>query len=166
MHKLETERTLYKMFLKMFATACEEIPAADFQTLPSGGGNSPNWIMGHLLVVNCFGLSMLGQSSDQLAELMPIYGPGSTPTEDDSTLLSREELLKHFTETSQQFLGAIEGATVEQLDAAQQTPFFQDTLPTNRELLAHLLTTHFALHFGQLSAWRRGREYDSLLKFN
>lgn len=166
MHKLETERTLYRMFLDMFAKACEEIPESDFQSLPPGGGNSPNWIMGHLLVVNQFGLSMLGQSSDQLAELMPVYGPGSTPTEDQSNLLSRGELLEQFTSTSKDFLDAIESATVEQLDAAQQTPFFQDSLPTTRELLAHLLTTHFAMHFGQLSAWRRGREYDSLLKFN
>lgn len=166
MHKLETECTLYRMFLGMFATACEEISDADFHLLPPGGGNSPNWIIGHLLVVNRFGLSMLGQQSDQLAELMPIYGPGSIPTEDKSTLLSRDELLKDFSKTSEEFLAAIEASTVEQLDAAQETPFFQDSLPTTRELLGHLLTTHFAMHFGQLSAWRRGRNYDSLIKFN
>ncbi len=28
-------------------------------------------------------------------------------------------------------------------------------LPTAREVIAHLMTTHIGIHLGQLSAWRR-----------
>lgn len=152
------------MISKMTADCCAEIPELDFHLLPSGGGNSPNWILGHLVVVNRFGLSMLGLPTEELGALMPIYGPGSQPTENTASLMTRDELLDQFVGTGKQFLSAIEAASVEQLDAAQTTPFFQDALPTTRELLAHLLTTHLGLHFGQLSAWRRSRGYDSVLK--
>ena len=44
----------------------------------------------------------------------------------------------------------------EKMDQPQTSDFFKDSpVKTIGDVVAHLLTTHFAFHIGQISAWRR-----------
>lgn len=165
MAEMDLEIKLFQMVRRMLGKMVEEIPSGDFQRLPSGGGNSPNWLLGHLTVVNLMGVATLGGRPGGLKEMLPVYGPGSKPTEDTTTLSSKEELLETFNATADQFVALVEAATADQLNAQRESPILREVLPTNRDIVGHLLTTHLALHVGQLSAWRRGHGMDSILQF-
>ncbi len=165
MAQLELEVKLFQLVRGLLTSMVDEIPSEDFQRLPAGGGNSPNWILGHLTIANGFGLMTLGQPSERAESMMPMYGPGSKPTEEMAELLSKEELVQAFHELADQFVAAVEGATPDQLAAPREGPLLQEQLPTVGDMTGHLLTTHFALHIGQLSAWRRAQGMDPVIKF-
>ncbi len=165
MANLDLEIKLFQLIRGMLEKMVDEIPPGDFQTLPPGGGNSPNWILGHLTVANLLGVATLGGRPTGLKPMLPIYGPGSKPTEDPSALSSKEELVASFNATADQLIAAVEAATSDQLLAARESPILQEELPTVKDLVGHLLTTHFGIHIGQLSAWRRERGMDSILQF-
>ena len=120
--------------------------------------------MGHLVVCNAFGLALLGHENDLLAPGLPIYGPGSVPTDDVSVLTQQADLMSQFDETSALLTRAINEADPASFDAPQESPFLREELPTKGDMLRHLLTTHLALHSGQMSAWRRSRGLPSILK--
>lgn len=165
MENLDLEIKLFRMASRMLLKMVDEIPGEDFQRLPAGGGNSPNWILGHLTVASLMGVATLGGRPGGLKQMLPTYGPGSTPTEDAESLSSKEELIAAFNESADQFVALAESATADQLNALRESPILREELPTNGDIVGHLLTTHIALHIGQLSAWRRGRGMDSILQF-
>lgn len=162
---LDLEVRLYRLIGGMLRTMVDGIPDDDFRTLPAGGGNSPNWILGHLVVANRMGLATLtGERSREMIDYMRKYGPGTTPSEDPGETLDKPDLVAAFDETADQLVAAIESATDAKLAERRDGPLLADELPTVRDILGHLLTTHLALHVGQLSAWRRGHGYDSVLE--
>lgn len=163
MSEFRRQLVLFRMFENMTHEMLGNITDSDFTAIPFGGGNSPNWILGHLTVSNAFSLSLCGVTEPLVQEWMPIYGPGSTPSDDASQIASRNELTKQFKRTCDEVVAAVETVTVEFLDDLHQAPFLRSSLPTNGDLLGHLVNTHFALHVGQLSAWRRARGMESVL---
>lgn len=161
---MELETKLYTVMRSVLTDMVRDIPEADFQKLPIGGGNSPNWILGHLALCNEFGLMTMGLPVLRAQEMMPIYGPGSQPTEDVSQLMTKAELVAFFDESSERFLAAVANASPESYSAERENPVLKEQLPTVGDMIGHLLTTHFGLHIGQLSAWRRGRGMASVLQ--
>ena len=161
---MKNELTLNALISSMVLEMAHSIPDDQFHLLPSGGGNSPNWIMGHLCLGNGFGMQLLGHDPEILKLTGAAYGPGSTPTEDQSTLMSKSDLLTHFESSRIDLVTAIEKADPAVFAAPQQTSILTQQLPTVGDFVGHLLTTHVALHTGQLSAWRRSRGLDSIMK--
>ncbi len=155
--------TLYKMFHTMTHEMLSGISDDDFVAIPFGGGNSPNWILGHITIGNMFTLNILGQTQEEVATWMPDYGPGSTPSDDVTKIMDRDVLQATFDRTHNEVIAAVEPVTVEFLDKTHEAPFLRKALPTNGDLLGHLLTTHFAMHVGQLSAFRRNRGMEPVL---
>ena len=86
---------------------------------------------------------------------MKQFGPGSMPVDAPQDYPSKEELLDVARRTHARAIALMETATVEQQSAPNEPPFFPDQFPMVGDLLTHLLSTHGALHLGQLSAWRR-----------
>ncbi|MDB4731709.1 DinB family protein, partial [bacterium] len=99
--------------------------------------------------------SLLGEEMGTDDAWMQTYGPGSTPVDDRGTYPSKAELLQKLESTCERAESLAIGASQDQLVAANETPFFPKQFPTVGDLLTHLLTTHAAMHLGQLSAWRR-----------
>ena len=122
---------------------------------PHPGMNHPAWVLGHYAIGADFVAQLLGQPMLTDDDWMATFGPGSTPTSDRSAYPSRDALLEVVNNTHVRAIEFMATATPEQLAAANETPFFPDVFPTVGDLLTHLLTTHAALHLGQLSAWRR-----------
>lgn len=75
----------------------------------SGGGNSPGWILGHLVVVNRFGHSMLGGPALDPAEL-EMFGPGSSPELSASKCPSKQKLQTAEEETAAALIAAVQAA--------------------------------------------------------
>ncbi|QDV13719.1 DinB superfamily protein [Rosistilla oblonga] len=161
---MELEAKLFTMMRGVLTEMVDGISDADFQSLPAGGGNSPNWILGHLALCNEFGLMTMGLPVERAEQMMPIYGPGSQPTEAADNLMSKADLVTFFNESADRFLMAVANASDEDLAAERSSPILKAHLPTVGDMVGHLLTTHFGMHIGQLSAWRRSRGMGSVLK--
>ena len=69
---------------------------------------------------------------------------------------SKDDFVKMTLEGYPRMSEAIRNASEEQLSAAHGIRLLDGTpTQTTGELMAHLLTSHFAFHLAQLSGWRR-----------
>jgi hypothetical protein len=148
------ERTLYG-FLHAYAhRLVADIPAEHFLAQPVPTMNSPGWLIGHLAVVADYTLEVLGRPYTAPALFHDLYGPGTEPTEDVSKYPPRDELLAAYDAGHAAVVEAVPSADPARMAAANDLGFLPE-LPTIGAVVAHLLTTHEAIHLGQLSAWRR-----------
>ena len=159
---LELERKLYGMMSGMLTSMVDEIPEDQFQQ-QLGKGNPPSWILGHLAVVNDFGVATVGGKPELLEEYLTVFGPGSPPVGEHP---SKNELLKMFTTSQSRFMAALDSTTDDVLGAERDSPILKEQLPKVADMIGHLLTSHISLHVGQLSAWRRERGMDSILQLS
>ena len=165
MNQMELETKLFQMMRGMLLQMVDEINPDDFQRTLAGGGNSPNWILGHLAIANLMGLATLGQPDPQTKALAALYGPGTQPTEDASAVPSKSELIDTFNRSADLLVAAAQAASLDQLAALRESTILKEQLPSVSDLIGHLLTTHFSLHIGQLSAWRRFNGMNPVLQF-
>ena len=149
----ELKTQLFDLMRNMAAEMALGIPEEHFNE-PRGGSNSPKWIIGHLALGMDFGMNLLGEPTDAIAEMMPKYGPGSPGgrVEDSYTCY---DLVAHMRNVGDALKLKVAEVNEEQLSQPQTTPFLANELPTVGGLLAHIYTTHIALHMGQLSQIRR-----------
>jgi len=163
MAQWETMTRLFDLMREMAAEMASSIPEDHFNE-PRGGSNSPKWITGHLALGMDFGLSLLGEPTKEIAEMMPLYGPGSAGgrVEDSRT---QDELVEHLRTVGNILREKVVSVSDEQLSQPQSTPFLSSELPTVGDLLGHVYTTHIALHMGQLSQIRRELGLPSLYQF-
>lgn len=141
----------------------DDIDDSEMTKLPHSGMNHPAWILGHLALVADLAAKLLGEEMSTDDAWMQTYGPGSIPVDDRGTYPSKLELLQKFKSTCERAESLASGASSDQLAAENETPFFPEQFPTVGDLLTHLLTTHAAMHLGQLSAWRRAVGKGSVL---
>lgn len=132
-----------------------DIDDGDLCTLPHPGMNHPAWILGHVALGSDLVAKLLGKDMVTDAKWMAKFGPGSTVNGDRSDYPSKEELLSTMRQTHAYAIECLESAEESALAAANSTPFFPTEFPTVGHLIVHLMTTHAAMHLGQLSAWRR-----------
>jgi len=119
-------------------------------------GNPPAWILGHLVVCNDYALRMLGGPRLAPAEWHKRFGRGMSPKDDPNPLPSKRELVEKLAEGREQVVAAAAKVDPERMNQPHSVELFKDSpLQTQGDILAHLMTTHFAGHVGQLSVWRR-----------
>ena len=82
---------------------------------PPFGGNSINWIMGHLVVSRCNFMIPLGGASIWTMDQCMRFIPGSAPVTGDSDSVPFDSLLSDFDRTQKQLMSALETAAVEKL---------------------------------------------------
>jgi len=119
-------------------------------------GNPPAWILGHLAVCNDYALRILGGPRLAPAEWHKRFGRGMSPKDDPSPLPTKRELVEKLAEGRDQLAPAAAKVDPERMNQPHNVELFKDSpLQTQGDILAHLMTTHFAGHVGQLSVWRR-----------
>ncbi|HXY33631.1 MAG TPA: DinB family protein [Planctomycetaceae bacterium] len=127
------------------------------------GGNSPAWILAHLAIVNDFCLRNLGEKQPSApTEWHKRFRPGAVPKDDPAPLPTKAELAEVLESGRRRIVEAAAKADPEKMNQPQTSDFFKDSpVKTVGDVVAHLLTTHFAFHLGQISAWRRieGKPY-------
>ena len=159
---LELERKLYGMMSGMLMSMVEGIPEDQFQQQP-GKGNPPSWILGHLAIVNDYGVATVGGKPELLEEYLPVFGPGSPPV---GSHPSKDVLMEMFTSSSGRFLATLDNTSEDVFNSERDSPILKEQLPKVADMIGHLLTSHISLHVGQLSAWRRDRGMDSILQLS
>lgn len=125
-----------------------------FQPLP--GVHHPAWIVGHLAVVIDFVPALLGQEKALPDSWRALFGPGTKEQADRSLYPSKAELWEALVRGHQRAAEVVAAAPTEVL--GQPNPTGVERLAgfkTVGELVFALLTSHEAIHLGQLSFWRR-----------
>jgi hypothetical protein len=151
----ETILAAYR-FTQMYAEKlAADLTDDELTVQPHAGMNHAAWVLGHVALGSDFVALLLGEPTVTGEAWMATFGPGSTPVDDRAAYPSKDELLATMRTTHARAIKLLAAATAEQLDLPNGTPFFPVDFPTVGALITHLMTTHAALHLGQLSAWRR-----------
>jgi hypothetical protein len=78
------------------------------------------------------------------------------PKDDTAPLPTKAELVQTIEAGRRKIVEAIAKVDPARMEQPQNSDFFKDSpVKTVGDVVAHLLTTHFAYHLGQISAWRR-----------
>ncbi len=124
------------------------------QPVPGRVLNHPAWLLGHLAWASEGGSALLGQPSARAAEWREVFGMGTTPQADRSRYPAKTELLRRLEEAHANLSAAVCKATPEVL--AQPAPErLRGRFATVGNVVLGMMTSHEALHLGQLSVWRR-----------
>lgn len=153
----EQEAALLRFNTEYARQLLDGFPEARLWEPPSKGIHPAGWIVGHLATTLDMALGYFQLPGRAPATWRVLFGPGSS---DDVPVDRRPS----FAELRSVMDGAI-GDLNRNLTSANPAkmaerhalpfPILQQTLPTNGDLLAHLVATHFAAHLGQLSVCRR-----------
>ncbi len=151
----ETILAAFRFTLGYAEKLAADLSEDEMARFPQRGMNHAAWLLGHVALGADFVALLLGQSMVTDEEWMATFGPGSTPADNRALYPSKDQLLATMRMTHDRAIELLSEATPAQLDAPNQTRFFPVEFPTVGALITHLMTSHAALHLGQLSAWRR-----------
>jgi hypothetical protein len=140
-----------------------DLADAELAAQPQPGMNHAAWVLGHVALGSDFVPLLLGQEMLTDEAWTATFGPGSTPVGDRAAYPSKDQLMATMRKAHARAIEVLAQATTQQLDAPNETRFFPAEFPTVGALITHLMTTHAALHLGQLSAWRRALGKGSVL---
>lgn len=160
---MDSQIKLFGIMRGMFQGMLSDVEDSLLYEAPHGGGNSPAWVLGHLTVCNQFGLNQLGKE-ELSPEYLECFGPGSKPDFNPEAAPTIAEMKVEFERSADAFAAAVAASSKDQLEASREGQLLADPFATVGDMVGHLLTTHFSLHVGQFSAWRRGRNLPSILK--
>jgi DinB superfamily len=117
--------------------------------------NPPSWLLGHLAAEGDKALQTLGESERLLPEEWHrSYLQGYSP-QDVQVRHSKEELLAANHRVYARLREVVSALPTERLQEPSHSEFLRAHLPTRGAWLAHILTTHIAMHAGQIQMWRR-----------
>lgn len=123
---------------------------------PTAKMNPPAWIIGHLSVTTDLGRELLGLPRAAPKEWHDLFDTGTVPSPEPGLYPPKADLLAGYEAAHARLTDAVRRlARLDVLDRANPIDALATGLPTLADLMAHLLTTHEAMHLGQLSAWRR-----------
>ena len=151
----EREIILYDFMLRYATVLLADVDDGVMTDQPFAAANHPAWILGHLRVAEDAGLRMLGVESDCPATWYDLFEPGTLPHPERARYPSKAELFERLGTGHAALRTAVANATAEELAADNGNEVLRPHLPTLGDVLAHAMTTHPAMHCGQLAAWRR-----------
>jgi len=152
----EHERKLFGLMLRYTRKLTSDLTDEQFSQLPVPTMNPPVWIMGHLATVNDFGLQIAGREFQCPKAWHADFGPNSQPLQYQSGVApTKAELMTAFERGHADLDAVVSSVPADVLAERQPLDFLRPHVETLGELLSHLMTTHIAIHLGQLSAWRR-----------
>lgn len=153
----DREFKVYAFLLDYGRSLAADIDDARFAEQPAPGLNPPAWQFAHLATTADMALALLGERPTLAEDWRATFGPGSKPSADRSSYPPKEELLGLWGEAHARFAAAASDASDRRLEHPNPlkiAPIVR-AFPTVGDLVAHLLTSHEAMHLGQLSSWRR-----------
>lgn len=157
---LEPVLPTYRFCCEFLRRQLDQIDPADADLDPTGHLKTPRWQAGHLLVGDLFAADVVGLQAGgpTLADLMPAFGPGSDPHAVPTDGPSMADLTAAKAEIEGPLADAVRAADASRFTGPHGIEFLNDwPLETQTDLLAHLLSTHFATHLGELAMWRRAK---------
>lgn len=145
------------------------LPMGEVGAVPT---NHPAWVYGHLGLYMPHVIRYAGDKTAADELTAPdgwdgLFGMGSTCQDDpDGTLYPQmPEVVDQFERGFEAALNAVERADGAVFELAQPNESLRERFPTVGASITFMLTTHVALHIGQVSAWRRMEGLGSALGF-
>lgn len=152
----EHERTLYRMLHDYARRLVADVPEERMTAQPSPGMNHPQWVLGHLAICTDYAADLLGDPAKACPEAWHRdFGPSSIPLPELPEPPTKAALWSALESGHARVEALLPRADPLTLALPHPIDFLRPALQTNGELLAHLLSTHEAIHLGQLSTWRR-----------
>jgi hypothetical protein len=151
----ERERRLFADNYGYARQLVVDVPDEQLAEQPDPGLNHPAWILGHLATVADYVVTLLGGTPAVPDGWAALFSTGSVPSPERGLYPAKADLLNAF-EAAHGALAAA-AAGLDEAAAARPNPVegLRQRFPTVGDVLAYVLTTHEAVHLGQLSAWRR-----------
>ncbi len=156
-------------FNRMYAKQLiADVPQEKMHVKPSLGlDNHPAFTIGHLvtayanLMNNLTGEFILAPG---FKEVFLRNGPGdpTLPNEDVSVYPSKEELIRELDSQHDRLVNYLENISQEKLNEKFDWRLAAH-FPTYGNRIMFLCVNHYAMHLGQLAAWRRAMGFDSAL---
>jgi uncharacterized damage-inducible protein DinB len=135
----------------VIARNVEGLTHADSLAPAAGGGNTANWVLGHLVNVQNWAMSLLGAppvwESEQLERARFDH-----PIRDAGEAIDWDSLVERFNASRDACLAALASLTDEALAEEMRDPFGNDS---NRAGLLGVIVVHQCYHAGQLGMLRR-----------
>ena len=126
---------------------------------PAGGGNSMNWVLGHMLDARNSTLKLIGKTPS--LDTGDIYKRNG-PEFDAAAAAPFEELVQAFGATQETLVGFLESANADAL--AKEIPNMPSPLGDTLGSAVTAIAFHEAYHSGQLGILRRCLGKDGVLK--
>lgn len=159
---IETETTLCRFLLSGLEAVVADVPEDRLFERAPGNGHPPVWVLGHLAICAELGHQLLGGSIEHVRWL-PLFGPGSSDDVPAHPDHRRDEFLTAIREGYPKLCDLALSADAERLSQPHGVELLSGSaISTVQELVAHLLTSHFAFHLAQLSGWRRAAGHGPL----
>jgi hypothetical protein len=152
---LSNEIKVNQFLLKYCQLLAADIAEERMTEQPLPGVNHPAWILGHLAYSADAAVGLLGGTKTMPADWLDLFKPGSVLRTARGDYPAKADLLKaveHYFASAREFATF---APAELLDKENPNQRMKELLPTIKGAASFLLTGHFAIHLGQLSAWRR-----------
>ena len=151
----DLERKLYADLYGYARQLVVDVPDEHWAEQPAPGLNHPAWILGHLTIAADYALQCVGAKATAPDGWAAVFAPGTVPSPERGLYPAKADLLNAY-EAAHGALAAA-AASADPTLMAKPTPVepMKARFPTLGDLLAYVLTTHEAVHLGQLSAWRR-----------
>lgn len=152
----ERESVLYEFLLGYVQRLMADIDDAQLDWTPQPGVHSAAWILSHLAIATDYALMNLGRKAELPKAWHQRFGPGSAELSSGESRPRKDELLSALAAGHARVTEAVKTVSAEQLQRPHPVKVLDGTpIKTVEQLIAHLMTTHAAIHAGQLSFWRR-----------
>lgn len=159
----ERETVLYGFLLGNLKRMMADIDDAKLDWQPAPNAHSAVWILAHLAIATDYVLMNLGQKGAVSKEWHKRFGPGSSELTAGEARPSKAELLSAIEAGHARVVEAVRNPDPALLAKPHPVKVLDGTpIVTVDHLIGHLMTTHAAVHMGQLSLWRRCAGYPPL----
>ncbi len=147
--------TLYAFTLGYAKRLAADIPDDKLTHQPHPGMNTPLWVLTHLAICTDYAAELLGGTKVCPESWHRDFGPFSVPNEHKGPVGTKAELLAALDAGHARVAELAQSPDPAAMAKENPFEFIRQPFPTVGVLIGHLLTTHEAIHLGQLSAWRR-----------
>lgn len=144
-----------KFAQKYFQLLIKDFPQDKWLIRPTNVPSHALWQVGHLAFTCNAGLKALGFDSivdDSWAEL---FGPGSNSTDDAADYPAIEVVIEKYNEAVTKLTEIYSNADDDVLGKATKIERLIERFPRQGDFIVFLLTSHLAIHAGQLSTLRK-----------
>jgi hypothetical protein len=132
-----------------------DVPEEMMTRQPHSAVNHPAWVIGHLI----YSFQLIGGEMGLSSWLAPNweqrFGTGSTPADALEAYPSKLELLELLSDAKQRVVRRVVELGIDGLSVPLPDVRHRHVFPTLGHAVLHVLTSHAAVHVGQISVWRR-----------
>lgn len=140
------------------AEQLKTIDLSQARHVPHDGLKTPLWLVGHLAAGTFYTGAMLGKPvcPDFNPDWLAFFGPGTDAANVAEEAPSIEALRDVILGSEQAIIDEVTAADESDYQESHGLDLLLSTpLQTKADLIAHLMTTHYTTHLGELAIWRR-----------